>query len=111
MARKKKEDKQIEKKTPVAQDLFKYVSDLLGRDLTESESEILAESARVFVSEELPPNQVYDKDILKEIALSMEYVTKEDFEEDDKDVFEEEDGDESFGKLFCRYGCDEMGND
>ncbi|MCK9154533.1 MAG: hypothetical protein M0P12_00315 [Paludibacteraceae bacterium] len=95
----KEEQAQTRIKKVIGQDLFKLMTEMLGRELTDEETEIIIESAKIFVADTFLPNFVYDKEVLKETALSNEIVTKDDFE--DFEDFNEEDGFED--KQYSRY--------
>jgi len=86
----KKEQAVTRNKKPVGQDLFKLITEKLGRELTDEETEIITESAKLFVADTFLPNIVFDKELLKEVVLSNEIVTKDDFEDfDEEDDFED----------------------
>jgi len=73
-------------------DLFKLITDLLQRDLTDEESASIAKACFTFVKENYTPTQVFDDDILKEEVLSHRIVSKEDYEDDDFDFDDNMDG-------------------
>lgn len=86
MPRKKKAKSKI-KEVALSSDLFKSITDMLGRDLTEDEMRTITESARVFIRENFTPVQIFEEDVLREDVLLHGIVGEEDETDYGDDTF------------------------
>lgn len=77
MPRKKKAKSKI-KEVSQSSDLFKSMTDIIGRDLTEDEVRTITEAARVFIRENFTPVQIFEEDVLREDVLLHGIVGEED---------------------------------
>ena len=67
-------------------DLFQFVTNIIGRDLTNAESLALVDASRTYVKDNMTPTQVFDEDVLKEEVLIHGIVDEKlEVDEDDDD--------------------------
>lgn len=82
-------------------DLFKLISDLLKRELTDDESAAIAKSCFTFVKDNYTPTQVYTDDVLKEEVINNGIVGKNDFDYEEDEDYDNMDGKgHGWGKQF-----------
>lgn len=82
-------------------DLFKLITDLIHRDLTDEESGSVAKACFTFVKENYTPIQVFDDATLKEDVIVNQIVSKKDFDDFDDEDYDDFDGKgHGWGKQF-----------
>lgn len=82
-------------------DLFKLITDMLQRDLTDDESASVAKACFTFVKDNYTPTQVFDEEVLKEEVINHRIVSKKDFDDDDNLDYDDMDGkDGGWGSQF-----------
>lgn len=84
-------------------DMFKLVIGIIGRDMTESESQALIDAARIFIKDNFVATQVFDDDVLKETVMNQGLITKKDFDCDDDTWMDEDDDDNWRDKEISRW--------
>jgi len=77
-------------------DLFKLITELIQRELTDTESDALVKSCFAFIKDNYSPTQVFDEDVLKEEVLTHNIIKKSDYEDDD---IESDDPDYGWGRM------------